>query len=201
MKKTLGLAVLFALCGCASNPTSYQFGQEVDHQVAQIATLRAQYQQQINDHSFDPIRDRIALSGTYLTHGSPCTGQATETYPTEAEKAAIKHWSAQRNAFLTQLAVLAKPTPSAPERMARFMERYDQANFEAAGKITAKIDELSQGGLTYCQFARSVRTINGEAYKAGRGARATIDEEYLIDWKRRTGIIPTSLVYTQAGID
>ena len=195
MKKTLGLALVLALCGCGANTNHSQFAQEIDQQVDQISALRVQYQQQITNPSFDVIRERISLSGSYPKLGTPCTGAATDTYPTEAEKAAIRRWADARSAFIAQLAVLAKPTPNASERVARFMEQLDKANFEAAAEISVKLDALSQGNLTYCQFAQTANAVNRQAHKQTGGYRNTIDEEILLNYKLRMGFPAASLVY------
>jgi hypothetical protein len=195
MKKTLGLAIVLALCGCGETKNQYQFSQELDRQVQQIAELRSQYARQMSDSSFDLIRDRISLSGSYPRLGSPCAGAATETYPTEAEKAALRRWAAARSAFIAKLAVLAAPPPDATVRMARFMTEFDKANFEKAGEISAKIDELSQGGLTYCQFARAANAINRQAHRENAGYRNAIDEEIILDWKLKYGMPPVKMVY------
>jgi len=199
MKKTLCLALILVLGGCGTNKNSYEFSQELDRQVGQIAALRVQYQQRMNDSSFDLIRNRVALSGNYPHLGTPCLGAATDTYPTEAEKAALKHFTTERNAFLTQLAALAKPTQNAPERMARFMERLDKANFEAAAEISVKLDALSQGSITYCEYARAVRAVNGEAHRETAGARNALDEETALDWHLRMGFPPSKMIYAAVG--
>jgi hypothetical protein len=188
MKKTLSLVLALGLSACGANKTDYAFKVEIDQQVRQIAALRTQYQQQVQDPSLDLVRDRIALSGSYPRLGSPCRGRADDTYPTDAEKAALKRWSAARGAFVTQLAVLAKPPPDATERMARFMTQFDSTNFEAAAQISAKLDQLSDGGLTWCQFAQAANAVNRDAHHMTAGYRNTIDEELLIDAKRRAGM-------------
>lgn len=195
MKKTLCLAMVLALCGCAENKNQYKFAEELDQQVQQISDLRGQYAQQMSDHSYDLIRDRISLTGSYPRLGSPCSGAATETYPTEAEKAAIKRWAAARSAFITKLSALAAPPPNATERMARFMTQFDKSNFEMAGQISLKLDELSQGGMTYCQFAQAANRINRDAHRQGAGYKNAIDEELILDWKNKNGMPPVKIVY------
>jgi len=188
MKKAVSLVLALGLSACGANKTDYAFHAEIDRQVEQIALLRAQYRQQTEDPALDPIRDKIALSGSYPRLGSPCLGRADDTYPTESEKTALKRWSAARGAFIAQLAVLAKPPPDATERMARFMAQFDSVNFEAEAEISAKLDQLSEGGMTYCQFAQAAKSINREARRTASGYRNTIHEELILDAKRRGGL-------------
>lgn len=195
MKKTLGLALMLALCGCGETKNQYQFSQELDRQVQQIADLRGQYAQQMSDKSYDLIRDRIALSGSYPRLGSPCSGAATDTYPSEAEKAAIRRWAATRSGFIAKLAVLAAPPKDATERTARFMTQFDKSNFEMAAEISTKIDDLARGGMTYCQFAQAANQINRQAHRQSAGYRNALDEEIILDWKNKYGMPPVKMVY------
>ena len=185
MKKTFGLVLVLCLSACADNKTEYAFDREIDQQVQQISDLRAQYRQRTQDPALDLIRAKVVLTESYLKHGSACAAGAEQSYPTSAERAAIQRWALARGEFIAQLAVLAKPPADASERMARFMTELDQANFAAAAQISEKLNDLSEGRITYCQFAQDSRAINREVHRLTGGYRNTIDEELLLDAKIR----------------
>lgn len=194
MKKTLGLMLVLGLSACA-NKTDYAFDREIDQQVQQIGVLRDHYRQQTQDSSLDPIRTKVLVSESYLKHSSPCMAGTDEAYPTAAEKAAIRRWATARGEFIAQLAVLAKPPADATERMARFMTQLDQAKLTAAAQISEKLNDLSEGRITYCQFAQASKAINLEAHHQTGGYRNTIDEELILDARLRNGVASGSFSY------
>ena len=196
MKKVLALGLAVALAGCADLNHDYAFRQENDHRVDDITALRQTYRQQQLDHSYDVIRAKLTLSEEYDKHGSPCGGRISNATPSPEEQAALRRWTAQRAEFLVQLTALAQPVPDMPDRLKSMSENFDRMKFEEEAKVTMKLDDLSQGRITYCQFAEANKAINVEANKIAQGFRNQLREEALLDANRRLGYPPVTLVYT-----
>jgi Tfp pilus assembly protein PilP len=200
MKKTLGLVFTLALAGCGTNHDA-DFHQALDQRVDEITDLRQHYRQATLDPSFDAIRDKVVLSESYRKVGPICSGSIDNSYPTPAEQAALRRWVAQRSDFLVKLAALTKPVKYESDRFTRMGERFDRLKFEEAAKVTAKLTDLSQGRLTYCEFANASREINREAHKTADAFISQIKEEKVLDLKRREGYTPVDEVWTSEYAD
>lgn len=196
MKKILGLGLVLALAGCADLNHQNAFRQENDRRTDEIAALRQAYKQQQMDHSYDVIRAKLTLSESYYKRRSPCTGAISNATPTADEQVALRRFAAQRTEFLTKLEAMAKPVADMPDRLKSLSENFDRMKFEEEAKITAKLDDLSQGRITYCQFAEANKEIDWEANKIAERFRNQLREEGDLDFNRRFGYPSVTLVYT-----
>ncbi len=196
MKKILALGFAVALAGCADLNHDHAYRQENDQRVDQITALRQTYRQQQLDHAYDVIRAKLTLSEEFDKHGTPCGGRISNSAPTADEQVALRRWIAQRGEFLTKLETLAKPVTYMPPRVKNLAENFDRMKFEEEAKITAKLDDLSQGRITYCQFAEANKAIDLEANKIAQGFRNQLSEERDLMFKDRFGFPSVSLVYT-----
>jgi hypothetical protein len=197
MKKNVGLMLaVLALSGCEATYPKAEFSKELGRRNQEIAALRHQYQQEIQDRSLDPIREKVTLSESYLRQTSPCVGRIDDSYPTPGEQAALRQWMSERSDFLTQLASLTTPVPSENERYTRIMTRYDANKFSYAAQITQKLDELAEGHLTYCQFAKASQRINLAAHRNALAFRNELSTEDTLDFKRSAaGGVPLIRLY------
>jgi len=127
--------------------------------------------------ALDPIRAKVELFREPTAGAPPFSIMANDTFPTDAERAAISQWATIRDGCLKR-ANASMVVPNATGNDASYLQRRFSAIRDVQANVGYLILALYQQKLTYGEFARKRYEINRDALAALDAMRqAYLDQE------------------------
>lgn len=160
--------------GCAVAMT-----QQMSEKRTEIKALSDQCAQQMrDDHSLDPIGDKVELYRADPMAAPPFAIASNDTFPTESERPAIAQWAKDSDDCAARANAVLKP-PSAANAAQRVVFEQDVSyTLNARARVQELRIALYQQKLTYGEFAQERFKIVSAATQAERDYRqAVIDRD------------------------
>ena len=176
------LSVVLAGCGASSVVTREQTQSKAasDQFRQQAAALSASCKQSIASTDLDAIRDKVELSRSATT-AVPVAMLVLTAKPTDAEKAALLIWSADREQCAALLRTFFQ-TFALPQSMPpAFQQQVHQGFVQFEDKVTQAVNYLIaglyEGDLTYGEFNKKRAEADSEAYTVFKAWARTMDSQ------------------------
>lgn len=150
---------------------------------AQFAAVTAQCQTDYQTPELDPIRRKVELHRDSFDAAPPFEIAANDTFPTDAERAAIAKWATLRDTCIKRTDTVSEIPPSATPLQVAFLQKDRSFNKEAGARISDLIVSLYQQKLTYGEFAKKRYEITRDAAAAERQFR---ESTLIADQERQT---------------
>jgi hypothetical protein len=172
----------FCLVGCAAIRNEQVKTEMADIRANQkaaddqcIADLEA-------DRSLDPIRDKIELRRANAEAPPPFSLLSNTNYPSAQEREAIVAWERERERCRNSKLAINDIPAHADGFDANFLREMNGLGLKAGGQVDALTVALSQGRMTYGEFAQKRYEVGRDLAEASRQFRQAALEA---DFQRR----------------
>jgi hypothetical protein len=163
MRRIITICALVVVTGCAQGNRQQIQGEMVDIKQQGAAVTADCRTEMDNDRALDPIRNKVELIKGVEDGPAPFSILSNTSYPSATERQAVAEWGRIRDDCMRRAMAIPYVPPSANAIQTNYLQQIRQINLQAIEQVGSLIVALSQGKMTYGEFAQKRTDITNSA--------------------------------------